>query len=137
MSNFKDLLTLIEAEDNVVHYGVVYHISGSDDKATNILKIIDVDAPRGSKIYPEYINKQINDSPTTKQMKDQGARVKKIQGAWRGNINAEIDKAKEELASGNLMQSYAYELKNKISELEYIKRHLDGKPYVTAYGRDQ
>ena len=123
------------AEDtNHYNYAVEYHMAGSDDAATKAIRIVPVKITSGP-MYPEYVRKQIEDSPVHIQMKEKGYRPGKTRGVWQGNIDSEITLAKDKL-SQNLTDEFRNEFTKKVEDLEFVKRHMDGKPYKTSFGRE-
>lgn len=125
----------IDESENVYNYAVEYHMDGSDDAATKTIRIIPVTHSGSGPLYPEYVRKEIEDHPVNQQMREKGYRPGRTRGVWQGNIDSEIASAKEKL-SKDLIDSARAEFTKKLQDLEFVKRHLDGKPYKTSFGRE-
>lgn len=126
---------LIVEDDSVFNYAVEYHLAGSDDNATKALRIIPVEDPGRGPLYPEYVRTKLNSHSINKEMKEKGYRPHTTRGVWKGNIDKEIADAKEKL-SMNLTDTFRREFSKKAEDLEFVKRHMDGKPYKTSFGRE-
>ena len=126
---------LIVEDDSVFNYAVEYHLAGSDDDATKALRIIPVEDPGRGPLYPEYVRTKLNNHPINKEMKEKGYRPHSTRGVWKGNIDKELADAKEKLST-NLTDTFRREFSKKAEDLEFVKRHMDGKPYKTSFGRE-
>ena len=125
----------IVEDANTFNYAIEYHVGGVDSDATKVLRVIPVKETGIGPMYPEYVRAEIKKHPINKAMIEKGYRAGQTRGVWKGSIDAEIADAKEQLKL-NLIAPRKQEYSRTVEDLEFVKRHLDGKEYKTSFGRE-
>jgi len=132
----EDTITQAIVEDaNTFNYAIEYHVGGVDSDATKVLRVIPVKETGMGPMYPEYVRAEIKKHPINKAMIEKGYRPGQTRGVWQGSIDAEIADAKEQLKL-NLIAPRKQAYSRTVEDLEFVKRHLDGKEYKTSFGRE-
>ena len=107
---------VVENAGNLKAAVVFQFPDGDDFTATRAVRVIEIPKSIASNYEPEYIDAEIRKSSVSKEMRAQGAKYKGTLVTWRGNLNDEIAKLKQQ-ASSNLQPGFKREAEDRLRKL--------------------